>query len=118
MHVCSSYPPLAHPHAAFYRERYTPFSLLVLKVKDVPVPLGDSCPLEVNWPSLSWMVAAFVLLIGCLTVACVSRACYERRTHIVRVLIAALSIWDFITDWYVGHGTQHIHSHAVCVCVS
>ncbi|CEM36059.1 unnamed protein product [Vitrella brassicaformis CCMP3155] len=84
--------------ADFYRERYTPLSLFVLKVRDIRVPLGGSCPIEISWASLSWMLAAAILLLGTFVVAVISKVHFERRTNIVRVMIAAISMWDFLTD--------------------
>ncbi|CEM39615.1 unnamed protein product [Vitrella brassicaformis CCMP3155] len=84
--------------SSFYRQRYTALSLFVLKVKDVRVPMGDSCPMEINWPSLGWIVAAAVIFLGCFIMASVSRAYYEKTTNVVSVMVAAIAMFDFLTD--------------------
>ncbi|CEM03628.1 unnamed protein product [Vitrella brassicaformis CCMP3155] len=84
--------------SSFYRQRYTALSLFVLKVKNIRVPFGDGCPVEISWASLSWILAVAVLLLATLIIACISRARYEKRTNVVRVMIAAVAMWDFLTD--------------------
>ncbi|CEL94194.1 unnamed protein product [Vitrella brassicaformis CCMP3155] len=85
-------------NADYYRDVFSPLSLFVLEVKNVRVPFGDRCPVEINYSSLGWLLAGAILLLGSFVVACISRVYYERRTSIVLVMQASISLWDFITD--------------------